>query len=355
VKRPTITAFALIAAVAVALATYAAGTPDNLPRALAAQRALVAERPADAAAWNDLGNLLVLSGMDDQALDAYERAVELAPESAALHFNLALLLQQQGELRRSLQHYRRVVEIEPTNAWAHFQIGVIREARGEDAKAIERYSRALALDASLAFPDVNPQVIESDLLTEAMLRGYRPGPLRPQAPRVYQEPGRITDLLLADSTAAEVEGGSAQVVQSPEEALEEAAEEAMAEAEEPSPSSAAQQATPAAPGEGEDRRVLSERDLDDRPVNQASPQERGGYRPPSRDSRTPTTVRTWRPTQPGQPGQPAAGQPATAQPNDRRPTGAPIDPLSPALRERRTPVPVDSTGRLEVVLEDVRG
>lgn len=353
-KRPTITAFALIAAAAVALATYAAGTPDNLPRALAAQRALVAERPADAAAWNDLGNLLVLSGMDDQALDAYERAVELAPQSAALHFNLALLLQQRDEMRRSLQHYKRVVEIEPTNAWAHFQIGVIREARGEDSKAIERYARALALDASLAFPDVNPQVIESDLLTEAMLRGYRPGPLRPQAPRVYQEPGRITDLLLADSAAGEVEGGSGQVVQSPEEALEEAAEAAaMAEAESPRPSAAAQQATPAAPGADDNRRVLRESDLDDRPINQASPQQRGGYRPPTpNNSRTPSTVRTWRPTQPGQP---AAGQPATAQPNDRRPTGAPIDPLSPALRERRTPVPVDSTGRLEVVLEDVRG
>ncbi|HMB54934.1 MAG TPA: tetratricopeptide repeat protein [Thermoanaerobaculia bacterium] len=353
-KRPTITAFALIAAAAVALATYATGTPDNLPRALAAQQALVAERPADAAAWNDLGNLLVLSGMDDQALDAYERAVELAPQSAALHFNLALLLQQRDELRRSLQHYKRVVEIEPTNAWAHFQLGVIREARGEDSKAIERYSRALALDASLAFPDVNPQVIESDLLTEAMLRGYRPGPVRPQAPRVYQEPGRITGLLLADSDAAEVEGGSGQVVQSPEEALEEAAEEeAMAEGSRPS--AAGQQATDTAPGAGDNRRVLRESDLDDRPVNQAAPQQRGGYRPPARNNprgRTPTTVRTWRPTQPGQP---AAGQPATAQPDDRRPTGSPIDPLSPALRERRSPVPVDSTGRLEVVLEDVQG
>lgn len=333
--------------------------PDNLPRALAAQRALAAAHPDDASAFNDLANLLVLAGDLDSAEAAYRRAVELSPHEPAYRYNLALLLQQRGAFNKAAEQYRQVVELTPANAWAHFQLGVIYEVKGLGRKAIASYSRALQLDASLAFPDVNPAVIESDLLTEAMLRGYRRGLSVPQAPRVYREPQRITSLLIELPEEGEVEAEALP------EGLEPAAQEADAEEDTGAVEGAAEESG-AASG-----RVLSGGDLSDRPVNQASPQGRAGYRPPGSRSTSPRTVRTWRPpSEEQQEKQPVRTGPRRAVPQGGTVLGLPETPGSSAQPDdgrtgsqdspgtgrqlvpgRRTPNGVESTGRLEMVLE----
>lgn len=362
-----LTTFALVAlAAVVGNDMLAIEMPDNLPRAMQAQRALVATHPGDAAAHNDLANLLVLSGDLEGAEEAYRRAVELSPHEPAYHYNLALLLQQRGAFNRAADQYRQVVDLTPGNAWAHFQLGVIYEVKGLSRKAIDSYSRALQLDASLAFPDVNPSVIESDLLTEAMLRGYRRGLSVPQAPRIYREPGRISSLLI--QTPGEGDPGtlSGGLEDEPEMATEEVPADpdtAAAASGEPDPQEGA--------AAGAADRTLSQGDLKDRPVNQASPQGRAGYRPPGSSSTAPRTVRTWRPpaenqgreqdAQPGaRPTRPQQGSGtfgvhagSSSQEGDEQGTGR--QPERPTGRElvpgRRSPNGVDSTGRLEMVLE----
>ncbi|HEX2162378.1 MAG TPA: tetratricopeptide repeat protein, partial [Thermoanaerobaculia bacterium] len=206
-RRPTL--WTLAAALSLGLAVLAA-TPTNLPQALEAQRRLVADNPSDAAAYNDLGNLLLLAGEVEEARAAYERAVELAPDRAAYHYNLALLLQQEERPREALDHLRAVADLDPTNAWAAYQIGALHERMDHREQAIEWYGRAFRLDPDLAFPDVNPAVIDSELTAEAMLRGYKAGPIDPAAPRIYEEPGRISALLVSPPAATAVaEGGAA--------------------------------------------------------------------------------------------------------------------------------------------------
>jgi tetratricopeptide (TPR) repeat protein len=178
-----------------ALAALAAA-PPNLGKALDAQRKLAAERPQDAAVFNDLGNLLVLAGRLDEAEEAYRHAVELSPDRASARFNLGLLLQQKGELKEALPLYEETIELQPQHAWAHYQIGTILEARGQEAKAVDAYARAFALDPQLAFPEVNPHVIDNRLVTEAMLKAYRGDYAPPQAPKVYEDPLRIAALLV---------------------------------------------------------------------------------------------------------------------------------------------------------------
>ena len=326
-KRITLTTVLAAAAVG-ALAVLAATPPANLPEALAVQRQLVAERPGDAAAHNDLGNLLLLAGDPAGAEEAYRRAVELSSEVAAYHYNLGLLLQQRGALRPARAAYLEVLRLEPGNAWAHFHLGTIAEARGQERRAIERYGEALRLDPHLAFPDVNPAVIESALLTEAMLHGYREGAAAaPRAPRVYADPARITALLLPTpepGAATEPEAGDA-------------------EAEAPRELETGPGGTRGAGGASlVPRRVLTEDDLGEGTVNQAAPGVGGGtrYRPSERE---PSQVRTW-----NQPGVIAA--PAPSETPDGRAAG-------PAPRQREI-VPrgqelvptLPSTGRLDLYL-----
>lgn len=173
----------------------ATDVPPSVLRALEAQQALVQENPT-ADALNDLGNLLTLAGRDSEAETAYRRALERAPGLVAAQYNLGLLLQQRGD-DGAAEAFRGVLAIEPNNAWAHYQLGVDLEIRGDRKAAIDHYARAFASDASLTFPANNPQLIESRLVTQAMIRAQRyakvPGA---QAPRRYGEANRIVELMM---------------------------------------------------------------------------------------------------------------------------------------------------------------
>ena len=328
-RRTTLWTFA--AASILAMAVLAATPPENLPQALEAQRRLVADHPGDAAAHNDLGNLLLLAGDREGAEAAYREAVELAPDRASYHYNLALLLQQIDQPRRAEHHYRRVVELEPTNAWATYQVGALLEQRGRRRAAIDWYGRAFGLEPDLAFPDVNPHLIESELTAEAMLRGYRSEALAATVPRIYEEPGRISALLMTPEVA-------------PPTAVAAEPEDALPGGDRAPRTGGVGQARPPAGGtassaaDGESR-VLTGEDLLIGPINQAAPPGGEGARQ-QRPTRGGTTV-----VVPGTIAQPDAGRNAprrpAGQPNDR--VIAPRDgaPFRPGL---------PSTGRLDTLL-----
>jgi hypothetical protein len=306
-----VTLAALAVAILVALAAPAA-TPPDFERALAAQRNLAAERPFDPQVLNDLGNLLMLVGETGEAEDAYRRALELAPDMSSARYNLGLLLLQTDRPRLALAELEQVLEAEPEHAWAHYQIGAIYDLRGARRRAVQSYARAFRLDPQLAFPEVNPHVIDNRHLTQAMLVAYRDLPVIAQAPKTYEQPGRIVSLMIpppAESPAAAGETGTGR--------------------------GAGMRPRPAyAPGEGEaavaGERVLREEDLErGAPANQVVgpgavyvPQPQGGTRVP---------IRTYTPPD-------AAGRSPGAQPQPAQPG-----------RQRYVPG-LPSTGRLELEL-----
>ncbi len=195
-------------AAAVAIAALAA-VPPNLTKAIEAQRRLTVERPQDPAVFNDFGNLLMLVPQAPEAEAAYRKAIELDPGKASALFNLGLLLQQRGELREAYDLYQRAVKADPNHAWAYYQLGTIQEVRGQKSKAVDSYARAFALDPQLAFPEVNPHIVDNKLVTQAMLRAYKNDFAgNPLVPKMYDDAARIAALLVpkpappADETAA---------------------------------------------------------------------------------------------------------------------------------------------------------
>lgn len=183
--------------VAVAAITAKAAVPSsNLAKTLETQRRLAAERPQDPAVYNDLGNLLVLASRTDEAEAAYRKAIELDPNKASALFNLGLLLQQRGELREAAKLYEGAIKAEPGHAWAHYQLGTIQETWGQESRATGSYAQAFALDPQLAFPEVNPHIIENKLVTQAMMRAYKNDFVVPQVPKVYDDPARIASMLV---------------------------------------------------------------------------------------------------------------------------------------------------------------
>jgi hypothetical protein len=183
-------------ALTLALAPDGAGeAPPQLDVAIAEQRNLVSARPSDAGVWNDLGNLLVMSGNLDEADGAYARALELDPGSVQARFNLGLLRQQRGDLDGAVSEYLELLELEPRHARALYQLGAAYEAQGQRELALERYAAAFTLDPELLFAESNPHIIENRLVTEALLLARRGSRSGPSTPRSYDEEARINSIL----------------------------------------------------------------------------------------------------------------------------------------------------------------
>jgi Tfp pilus assembly protein PilF len=201
----------LAAVTAVVAIAALAAVPPNLTKAIEAQRRLTTERPQDPAVFNDYGNLLMLIPQAPEAEAAYRKAIELDPGKASALFNLGLLLQQRGESREAYGLYQRAVKADPNHAWARYQLGTVEEARGQNSKAIDSYARAFALDPQLAFPEVNPHIVENKLVTQAMLRAYKNDFAgNPQVPKMYDDATRIAALLVPKPAPTADEAAAAQ-------------------------------------------------------------------------------------------------------------------------------------------------
>jgi len=206
----------LVAIAAITAITAKAAVPTaNLAKTLESQRRLATQKPNDPAVLNDLGNLLVLSGQPAEAETAYRKAIELDPAKSSALFNLGLLLQQRGSLREAEDLYGRVLRNEPGNAWAHYQLGTIEEAQRKPSRAIDSYAKAFALDPQLAFPEVNPHVLDNRLVTQAMMRAYRNDFAVPQVPKVYDDPSRIAALLVPQAPANKDQAAAAAPAPAP--------------------------------------------------------------------------------------------------------------------------------------------
>lgn len=206
-RRRTLSILVISLACVVALVVAALAAPPNIGRALEAQKRLIAERPNDPAVFNDLGNLFLLAHQPEEAEQAYRKAVALDPKRVSALFNLGLLLQQRGEAKQALDFFHQALEVQPEHAWAHYQSGAIYEASGQTAKAVSEYARAFSLDPQLAFREVNPQVVDNKLVTQAMLQAYRQGYGEPQVPAVYEDAHRIADLLVPPPQTTPVDTG----------------------------------------------------------------------------------------------------------------------------------------------------
>lgn len=246
----------------------AAAHLPNLDATLKAQRDLVDSNPNDAVAQNDLGNLLEESGDLMGAELAYQKAIELDPRAVAARFNLALLHQQQKKDRKAIQTLEDLLEIEPGHAWAHYQLGVLLEKKGRRNAAIDEYARAFALDTGLSFPRNNPQILDSALATESLLRAESfLATTESRVPRQFNDPARIRSLLL---TKPAKEGGPGAA---PEAVAAEAGAVAMPpESSKPraAPSTAALPSASAAQEEGANR-VITNDDLQNSGGSSASP------------------------------------------------------------------------------------
>ncbi|MGQ9861061.1 MAG: 6-hydroxymethylpterin diphosphokinase MptE-like protein [Thiobacillaceae bacterium] len=105
-------------------------------------------RPAVAAWWNDLGEVLRRLGCAQEAEEAFRLAIAHEP-SAAAYNNLGVLLTGLCRHDEALAALGQAIALDPTHALAHNNLGVVFERCGRLEDALICYEQAVTLDPGL--------------------------------------------------------------------------------------------------------------------------------------------------------------------------------------------------------------
>jgi len=85
-----------------------------------------------------------------EAIEAYQRTLELDPSHAAGHINLGTLFYNRQDYAKAEEHYRRAVEVDPRYALAYFDLGNVLDETGRLQEAIQSYKQAIQLAPTYA-------------------------------------------------------------------------------------------------------------------------------------------------------------------------------------------------------------
>ncbi len=87
-----------------------------------------------------------LLGLDEVALEEYQKAVEADPENPAAHEALASILAQTRDSAGAIRHFRQALSLSPNRPETQFLLGYLLAQRGETGLARSHFEKAAELD-----------------------------------------------------------------------------------------------------------------------------------------------------------------------------------------------------------------
>ena len=143
---------------------HAQGRHDD---AIVLVREALAQRPDDAGAWNNLGNILLLSGAPDAAADAWQRSVDAGGAASAQALsNLAVLYRKQGRPADAERAARQAIAVNAEDGDAWYRLSQALLDQGQVREGLLANSRAVTL-----WP--THQQARSDVLRALVLLGEK--------------------------------------------------------------------------------------------------------------------------------------------------------------------------------------
>jgi tetratricopeptide (TPR) repeat protein len=109
---------------------------------------LLADTSADG--WFKKGNELLENRNNEEAVEAYDKALEVKPDFAEAHYNRGVALSDLGRNEEAVHAYKKAIELKPDDADAHYHTGhaLIDLKRFEDAASA--YQEAVRIKPDFA-------------------------------------------------------------------------------------------------------------------------------------------------------------------------------------------------------------
>lgn len=96
-----------------------------------------------AVVWNDLGDVYGLLGQWNDAIDAYDRAIDLDDTYALPWFNVGNVYTRTMRYNQAIRAYRQSIELDETHAWAYHNLGLVFQHLGEFDEAVTLFKQAI--------------------------------------------------------------------------------------------------------------------------------------------------------------------------------------------------------------------
>jgi len=135
-------------------------TGAPIEQAIEAYQKALELNSAAAGALVNLGTIYYRQRKLVEAETYYRDAIEADPEYPLAQFNLGNLCDEQGRLDEAFQYYRRALELNPHYADAHFNLALLCERTGDNLKAVHHWKIYLKQDASGHWADIARQQLE---------------------------------------------------------------------------------------------------------------------------------------------------------------------------------------------------
>ena len=107
-----------------------------------------APKPRDAQGWSDLGELFTRTGSVNEAVDAFQHAIDLEPQSGKAYSSLARTLVAQNKYREAIPMYQKSIDLLEDNkdkAAAWNKLGNVYRKLNDYDNAIKAYQKAVVL------------------------------------------------------------------------------------------------------------------------------------------------------------------------------------------------------------------
>ena len=147
--------------------------------------------------YNTLGNQLQANKRFEEALQHYDRAIELNPNYAEAYNNCGAVLQNLHRIPEALHHFDQAIAIKHDYADAHNNRGAALHVLGQYDAALLSYEKALLLNSNYQAAYINRGILLRKLnrLEEALLNYDRQIKVKPDDVNAYNDRGNLLQQL----------------------------------------------------------------------------------------------------------------------------------------------------------------
>jgi tetratricopeptide (TPR) repeat protein len=102
--------------------------------------------PQNADALLNCGTLYYEDGNFEKAANYFQRALSAQPKNALAHFNFGSVLEEMGKLEEARRYLRQAVLLDPSHSDAHYNLAFVCEKLGDFSEAREHWQTYIKLD-----------------------------------------------------------------------------------------------------------------------------------------------------------------------------------------------------------------
>ena len=170
-------------------------------------------------AHNNLGYVLAAQGRTTEAVEHYQKALEIFPGYAEADNNLGRIFLNEGRLDEAKEYFQRAIRLKPGAAEAHNNLGILLGRQGDPAGAFQQYQTAIKLnpDSAEAYNNLAILLASQGLFAESETNYRTALALKPDYAQAQDNfgillarTGRLAEAMPHFQKALEIRGGSAE-------------------------------------------------------------------------------------------------------------------------------------------------